>query len=386
MEDLLMSTINTAIATTSLLAKSENSTSPSSVTIELADFFDEIDSKTEARRDDTVNFSSEGQFKLNIQSHAFSLLGEERTQFIDALDQSGEEIFDEEFISWLRCPQTELNSMINRDYQPINPFTDVHPDTEFTVLYSGPTLIGNWNFTEVSRSSDIHETDHLTNRLDRLSSKASKVLSDQDLATVTGTMKRAVQASQNNLDSSYSIFRTNYDYEVADQAISKLSMSDSLEKQYRNFLSDIKSFQHQRIVDSIDQQEKQIQNLPQYSGILTEEREALEEGLRINEKLQNSIADSKDGLFGVENYFQILIRDSEPIKGESSENISDMFNHFTDQVNEFNRIFIEKDRGESLYPNIHSDPVIDTAFEETQELTKQYISAINAYMSYRSYT
>ena len=221
-----------------------------------------------------------------------------------------------------------------------------HP--EITILYSGPTLIGQWNFHDISRSSDIHETDHLTSKLDQLTSKASKELSDQDLNTITGTMSAAVKGSRNYLNSSYTLFRTNYDYEVATQAISKLPMSDELKGEYSNLLSEVRSFQSQQNSDYIDQQEIKAQRYPQFTDTIRQEIQALKEGLEINKDLQQSISHSKDGLLGVEDYFQSLISDAEYIERDSSEQVSDMFDHFTKQLGEFDRLFIEKDWGRTV--------------------------------------
>ena len=44
--------------------------------------FDRIDSKADAGREDTVNFSSETQFKLNLQTYAFGLSNTERAKFV----------------------------------------------------------------------------------------------------------------------------------------------------------------------------------------------------------------------------------------------------------------------------------------------------------------
>jgi hypothetical protein len=66
--------------------------------------FDRIDSKVEAGKEDTVHFSSEAQFKLNLQTYAFGLSDTERGKFVDALEQSDEAFFDKKFLQWLRDP------------------------------------------------------------------------------------------------------------------------------------------------------------------------------------------------------------------------------------------------------------------------------------------
>lgn len=382
-----MSTVNTTIATGPYLPKFDNSAVSNDVKFDKK-IFDRIDSKAATESGDTVNFSSRAQFLFNLQTYSHTLADEERNQFADGIAQSGDEIFDENFVQHIRDSPFTKEGIFRIDPETREKMESsiigkegfVHQ--ELTVLYSGPTLIGQWNFHKISGSGDIHETDHLTNQLDQLTSKAAKKLSKQDLATMTGTMGRAIDASRNDLNSSYALFRTNYDYEVAEQAISKLPMSDGLKEEFSNLLSEVRSFQNQRNSDYIDQQEIKIQNYPQFEGIIKEEIQALKEGLEINTELQQSISHSQNGLFGVENYFQILIKNSESIEGESSENISDMFNHFTDQVSEFNRIFIEKDWGTARNKKeVTRDPVMDTAVEETQELTNQYIVAINSYMA-----
>ena len=324
---------------------------------------------------------------LNLQIYAHTLSDEERNQFVDTLEQSDDGMFNDEFLQNLRNPPTfaiESWDTVREELAGDPLFCGLPEGTtqEITVMYSGVTKIGTWNFHDLSRSRDIHETDYLTRKLEQLKVKASKELSKQDLATITGTMDVAVGASKNFLNSSYALFRTNYDYEVAAQAILKLPMSDGLKEEYSILLSDIRSSQSQKTSDYIDQQERKIQNFPQFEGTIREEIQALKEGLEINKELQQNILHSKNGLFGVEDSFQMLIRNSESIKRESSENISDMFNHFTDQINEFNRIFIEKDGGASLQSKPQQNhPALDLAFNETQELTNQYISAIKTHMA-----
>ncbi|EAT15759.1 hypothetical protein HTZ97_10445 [Desulfuromonas acetoxidans] len=351
--------------------------------------FDRIDSKVEAGREDTVHFSSEAQFKLNLQTYAFGLSDTERGKFVDALEQSDEAFFDENFLQWLRNPPNsetfrltvdpELEARIN-DVGPIT--GGVASDSEIIIQYSGSTLIGEWSFHEaLSSSGDIHETDHLTEKLDQLTTKASEELSGQDQATITGAMDSAIRSSRNYLNSSFSLFKANYDYEVAAQAIAKLPMSDGLKEEYSNFLSEIRAFQEQLMTDHIDQQERKIQRFPQFSEAIGEEIQALEEGLEINAKLQQSISNSENGLLGAEDYFQGLIENAEYIKRDSSEQISEMFNHYAENLGEFNRIYIEKDWGLSSSQQAKSDPALDLVFQETQELTNHYISAINAYMA-----
>lgn len=380
-----MSTINTSIASNPFIAKSENSVVSSGVKF-ANELFDLIDSNAAERRDDTVNFSSKAQFMLNLQRYSYTLSDEERYQFVDGLEQSSDEVFDEEFLQHLRNPIT-----VTEDWFYVSPqmqakmdkpiFSDPGGDTpEITIGYAGPTIIGQWNFRSLSSSSDIHETDHLTSKLDQLTSKASKELSNQDIRTITGTMSAAVKGSRNYLNSSYALFRTNYDFEVAEQAISKLPMSDELKGEYSNLLSEIRSFQYQRNSDHIDQQEKKIQSMPQFEGIIREEIQTLKEGIKINKELQESISHSKNGLLGVENHFQILMKNAESIVRDSSNQISNMFDHFTKQLDDFDRLYIEKDWGQnsSRAPQPR-DPVLDLAFEKTQELTNQYILAINSY-------
>jgi len=380
-----MNTINTNEATNPFVTKTEGSAS-TSVKLD-TDSFDRIDKKATESKDDTVNFSSKSQFMLNLQIYAHTLSDEERNQFVDTLEQSDDGMFNDEFLKNLRNPPTfaiESWDAVREELAGDPLFCGLPEGTtqEITVMYSGVTKIGTWNFHELSRSRDIHETDYLTRKLEQLKVKASKELSKQDLATITGTMDVSVGASKNFLNSSYALFRTNYDYEVAAQAILKLPMSDGLKKEYSILLSDIRSSQSQKASDYIDQQERKIQNFPQFEGTIREEIQALKEGLEINKELQQKILHSKNGLFGLEDSFQMLIRNSESIKGESSENISDMFNHFTDQINEFNRIFIEKDRGASLQSKPQQNhPALDLAFNETQELTNQYISAIKTHMA-----
>ena len=351
--------------------------------------FDRIDSKVESGREDTVNFSSEAQFKLNLQTYAFGLSDTERGKFVDALEQSDESFFDEKFLQWLRDPPHDetfkltVAPELDARAKDMGPITGgVAIDQEIIVQYSGPTLIGEWSFHEaLSSSGDIHETDHLTGKLGQLASKALEELSRQDQATITGAMDSAIRSSRNYLNSSFSLFKANYDYEVAAQAIAKLPMSDGLKKEYSNFLSEIRAFQEQLITDHIDQQEIKMQRFPHFSEAIGKEIQALEEGLEINEKLQQSISNSENGLFGAEDYFQGLIEDSEHIKRDSSDQISDMFNHYRENLGEFNRIYIEKDWGLNSSQQAKSDPALDLAFEETQELTNHYISAITAYMA-----
>jgi cell division protein FtsB len=329
---------------------------------------------------------------LNLQRYAYTLSDEERHQFADALEQSDDEVFDEKFISWIRDPPSYeyyegIKFSISPEVQakmdtPI--FSDPGGDSPPLPIgtYSGINLIGTWNFRPLSSSSDIHETDNLTRKVDQLKSKASKELSDEDTRTITGAMTVAVKGSRSYLNSSYALFRGNYDYEVAEQAISKLPMSDELKGEYSNLLSEIRSFQYQRNSDHIDQQEKKIQSMPQFEGIIREEIQTLKEGLAINKELQESISHSQNGLFGVEDYFQILMRNAESVERDSSEQISDMFEHFTDQLAMFDRLYIETDRGQdSRQKTQPRDPVMDLAFEETQKLTNQYIVAINSYMA-----
>lgn len=383
-----MNTINASIATNPFLAKSENSANSSNVKLDNS-LFDSIDSKTTARRDDTVGFSSKGQFMINIQRHVYKLSDAERNQFVDVLEQSSEQIFDENFFHRLRNPMTITEDMLHTPPEMLARMKEVgsigevgidHP--KLTIgTYAGVNLIGKWNFRPLSSSSDIHETDQLTRKLDQLTAKASKELSDVDSRTIAGVMSTAVKGSRSYLNSSYALFRGNYDYEVAEQAISKLPMSDGLKEDYRNLLTEIRSFQHQLNSDYIAQQQKKIQSSPQFASVIKEEIQTLEEGLQINKELQQSISHSQNGLFGAENHFQILMRNAESIQRDSSEQISDMFNCFTDQLNMFDRIYIEKDWGTDSSNKLTRDPVMDLAFQETQELTSQYIVAINSYMA-----
>ena len=351
--------------------------------------FERIDSKAEAERGDAVNFSSEAQFKLNLQRYAFGLSDTERAKFVDALEQSDEAFFDEKFLHWLKDPPNDETFRLSVDPElearakEVGPITGgVAVDSEIIVQYSGPTLIGEWSFHEaLSSSGDIHETDHLTGKLAQLTSEALEELSGQDQATITGAMDSAIRSSRSYLNSSFSLFKANYDYEIAAQAIAKLPMRDGLKEEYSNLLSEIRSFQGRLMTDHIDQQERKMQKFPQFSGAIGQEIQALEEGLEINAKLQQSISNSENGLLGVEDYFQGLIEDAEHIKRDSSEQISDMFNHYAENLGEFNRIYIEKDWGLNSSQQANSDPALDSAFQETRELTDQYISAINAYMA-----
>ena len=265
------------------------------------------------------------------------------------------------------------------------------------VHYRGPVLIGPFGFQSIPRSGDIHETDHLDSRLDQLTNKVSQELSEQDLATLTGTMEVSIKASQNYLHTTYSLFRTNYDYEIAEKAIEELPLSAGSKEDYKNFLSDIKKFQNKRITDSIEKAEKQIHQLPQYEDILQEEIRAKEESLEINKKLQESLSHSENGLLGNEKYFQMLIDDADFIDkkmtiapdlfkligkdGLVNENktIPEMFEHYKAQYKAFERRYLEKDW--TVEKQSLDDPVLDQAFEAAHELTNQYILAINTYMA-----
>ncbi len=65
---------------------------------------------------------------------------------------------------------------------------------------------------------------------------------------------------------------------------------------------------------------------------------------------------NEGGLLGSKDYFQSLISNAEYIERTSSCQISVMFDHYTEQLGEFDRIFIEKDWG--LNPSqTHQTPV-----------------------------
>jgi hypothetical protein len=378
-----MNIVNTNIATNPFLAKSDNSASSSNVKLD-TELFDSIDSKAATEYGDTVNFSSKSLFMFKLIEHAQKLSDEDRKQFANALEQSGDEMFDDNFLRNIReTPTIKVEPWVDDLEKDPLLFSDLGGDTpEITIGYAGPTIIGQWNFRTLSSSSDIHETDHLTGKLDQLTSKASKELSNQDLRTITGTMNAAVEASRNYLNSSYALFRTNYDYEIAEQSISKLPMSDELKEEYSNLLSDIRSFQYQRNSDYIDELESKIQSMPQFSGIIGEEIQTLKEGVEINKELQESISHSSDGLLGVENYFQILMTNAESIERDSSDQISDMFDHFSKQLDDFDRLYIEKDWGQNSNPNLKPrNPVLDVVSQETIDLTNQYILAIDSYLA-----
>ncbi len=404
-----MSTINANIATKSFFtftAKPENSVGLGTITPRLTDLFDEIDKKTEARKNDTVKFSSEGQFKINIQNYAFSLSDEERSQFVDALEQSGDKTFDEKFLNNLRNPgwPKNIKLVVSQEMQAQMEASIIgkkgieHP--EIIVDYSKMHSIGPFSFQPVSRYGEIHDIDHLSSRLDKLNNKAAEQLSKQDLVTLAGSMDNAVKASRNKLNSTYSLFRTNYEYEVAEKAIDLLPLGDGLKKDYKAFLSDIKNFQNNQITKSIADLEKKIDKLPQFRKTIEKELQSTKEGLRINMQLQEALAHSRSGLLGTgnEKYFQMLIDKSESINkditipedlfhiigstyGLSNENktVSQMFDYYRGEFENFENHIANK--GLTVEQQASGDPVIDQAFEETQMLSKQYIQAITTYMS-----
>ncbi len=92
-----MSTINTAITSNPFINNFANSGDINDLQRALSESFNCIDNNAEGRRDDTVGFSSKAQFMLNLQTYAFSLSDEERYQFVDVLEQSDDEMFDEKF-------------------------------------------------------------------------------------------------------------------------------------------------------------------------------------------------------------------------------------------------------------------------------------------------
>lgn len=401
-----MSTINTGIATSSFMNNFANTGDISGLQRAVSKSFNSIDNVAEGRRDDTVGFSSKSQFMLNLQTYAYSLSDEERNQFVDVLEQSDDEMFDKKLLEFMRNPPSaddytfvtppEMQARMN-EVGPMDGSGSVDPEG-LIVQYSGPILIGAFGFQAIPHSGDIHETDHLDSRLDQLTNKASQELSKQDLATLTGTMEVSVKSSQNYLHTTYSLFRTNYDYEIAAKAIEELPLSDGLKEGYKNFLSDIKEFQNERITDSIEKVEKQIQELPQYENMLRDEVRAKEESLAINKELQESLSHSKNGLLENEKYFQLLIDKADFIDKDMSiapelfnmigstygftnedKTIPGMFEHYQDQYEAFDRRFIEKDW--TVDKQSLDDPSLNQAFEETHELTNQYITAINAYMA-----
>ena len=99
-----MSTINTAITSNPFINNFANSGDINDLQRALSESFNSIDNDAEGRRDDTVGFSSKAQFMLNLQTYAFSLSDEERYQFVDVLEQSDDEMFDEKFLEHMRNP------------------------------------------------------------------------------------------------------------------------------------------------------------------------------------------------------------------------------------------------------------------------------------------
>lgn len=236
--------------------------------------FDEIDSLSKSSNDSgsfESNFSAEAQFKLNLQSYAYRLQGDERAKYVNFLKENeyadasqaerlmeGQFKFEFTVSDELLKHATYINSLLNSGETP-----------EPIILQAGGGPVG-WNLDFVADKSRSEEAvsannwDELTKELEELKQRAFAELDTQGATSLSGWVEIAVQHSQYVFTDSDNLNNASFYYGLAKKMIEESDISQELRLEFENLLSNAIDKQYNIFQTEIEISKKAYDEYPEH--------------------------------------------------------------------------------------------------------------------------
>lgn len=293
-------------------------------------------------------FSSEAQFKFNLQSHAHKLEGEEKTNYVNFLKEheyidaetsdklmAGEVKFEFSESEELKNRRAQINANFNSDktYEPIIVSTVGAIDKSID-------MVNRSSSHEAQKSNGWQELDKA---FDSLKEQAFYELSEQDATVVSDYVERAVNNSKYYFSDTSALYDASFIYGEAKRIVGHTEMSQDLKSGFNNLIDKAVETQGGILSTVLVSAKEDYDAYPQYRKKIGEFIGKMEEIIPIFKKtvdgMGNDMSLVTDGGAG----FKSLIKDTNLSNDLGNKLYFEKFiQHHENSVKLFDRVHIDK--------------------------------------------
>jgi hypothetical protein len=352
--------------------------------------FDEID-KLNNSAPSNSQFSSEAQFKFNLQSHAHTLEGKERTEYVNFLEKNN--YLDSENAEQLKAGEhkfefTESEELQNRSKQ-IEAMFNSNKNYEPIAVSIVGSVDKNMNMLDRFNNHEARDANGwqgLEKNFEALTQKAFDELSTQDATALTDYIGMAVNSSQNYFYDTSPLYDTSFNYGMAQRVIDNTEMSDELKTGFNSLLDRAVDMQSEIFATELRESKESYDKYPQYQKEIGASIDKLEEIIPIFEKTVNLMKNDMSLVTDSGAGFKSLIQDTK-LSNDLSDKAyyKDFTQHYENHLSIFDRIHIDKDwTPGNLENNTLQNELLAEQYEVTQKLSDSFIHSISKLLSIES--